>query len=554
MASVVTGPNVGELIIDSPGTAIQRVRLEQVQYKLGRSSTNDLAFPSDQKLSRNHLIFERESDGWTVRDLGSKNGTQFNGSDLTATRRLAPGDQITPEPLLIRYDVLGEFTDSRLNEITFVSEDSGHSELTVSLDLQAVLRTGTTLQGRTSVENAHLSALVRAGRELAGNGTLETLFELILELSLGAAQASRGVVMTREGEGVLKTRATRGEGVRISTRVRDLVIDKGKSVLIQDARSDQDLGMRESIVAQEIRSILAVPLQTDDRVIGLLYLDSPFLVRGFNTEDLNLLTVMANIAAIRIEHARLIAEEESRKMLARELERAAEIQRRLLPSNAPEVDGFDLAGYNAQCRTVGGDYYDFLPYPDGRLAILVGDVSGKGLSAALLMSNLQAAARVVFESPEPLGAQISRLNRSIAMSCPGSCFITFFAAVLDIKTGKLLHCNAGHNPPLIVRTDNQVHSLAATGLPLGITRDGGYEVKSSCLEPGDVLVLFSDGVTEACSPDDEEFGEQGLIRLIQENRNCSAADLIEAISEKLKTFTAGAPPADDITLAIARRC
>jgi serine phosphatase RsbU (regulator of sigma subunit) len=337
--------------------------------------------------------------------------------------------------------------------------------------------------------------------------------------------------------------------------VRDVVIGEGKSLLIRDARLDRDFGARLSIVAQEIRSILAVPLQTDERIFGLLYLDSPYLVRDFTPEDLNLVTVMANMAAIRMEHARLAEEEQTRKLLAHDLERAAEIQRRLLPAKAPEIRGYDLAGYNAPCRTVGGDYYDFLPYRDGRVAILIGDVSGKGLGAALLMASLQARAQALLETPEPFESQFHRLNRSIAASCPGNCFITLFAGVLDPDTGEVVYSNAGHNAPLLVRASGEVEPLNATGIPLGIAPGAAYELRTCRLQPGDALFLFSDGVTESCAPGgEEEFGEERLVAAARAKPGHRAADLIAAINAELASFTAGGPAADDITLTVVRRC
>jgi serine phosphatase RsbU (regulator of sigma subunit) len=552
MQTTVTGQE--DLVIDSPDCAGMRVHLDRKQYRLGRSSVNDLAFPEDQKLSREHLVFEQTGDSWTVRDVGSRNGTRVNAVKLTGTASLSHGDRITAGNLSIRYDAHREFTNARLNEITFIEEGLSSPAATVSLDLKSVLETGSDAAGGPSLENEHLVALVRAGRELAGHGTLDKLFELVLDLSLGAVKAARGVVMTKESDGNLRTRAIKGEGLCISTAVRDLVV-KGKSLLVRDARLNQDFGSRYSVVAQEIRSILAVPLQTDERVIGLLYLDSPHLVREFTPEDLNLCTVMANIAAIRIEHARLTEQEQAIKLLARELEHAAEIQRRLLPSSAPEIAGFDLAGYNSPCRTVGGDYYDFLMYPDGRVALFLGDVSGKGLGAALLMSSLQARIQVLLEEPESLAGRIFRLNRSVAANCPSNCFITLFAAVLDPASGELEYCNAGHNPPLLLRTSNEVEPLAATGIPLGIQREATYEQKSCHMEPGDVLVLFSDGVTEARAPGvEEEFGEQRLVTVIQEKRSSTAAGLIDAVNAELLSFTHGTPPADDITMVLARRC
>jgi serine phosphatase RsbU (regulator of sigma subunit) len=555
MAAAAIKPATADLIIDSPGSASMRVHLDHGRYRLGRSSANELAFPEDQRLSREHLVFDRTDEGWTVRDVGSRNGTEVNGVRLTGPAHLSHGDRVTAGHLSIRYDTRREFADAKLNEITFVEQGLVVPAATVSVDLKAALEISTDLAGRPTLENEHLGALVRAGRELAGHGALEKLFELVLDLSLKAVKASRGVVLTGEGEGNLKSRAIRGEGLRISTAVRDLVMNEGRSLLVSDTRLDQDFGSRASIVAQEIRSILAVPLQTDERVIGLLYLDSPHLVREFTLEDLNLVTVMANIAAIRIEHARLMEQEQARELLARELERAAEIQRRLLPSKAPEITGFDLAGYNAPCRTVGGDYYDFLAYPDGRVALLIGDVSGKGLGAALLMSSLQARVHVLFEDPELLTASMRRLNRSVAANCPGNCFITLFAALLDPASGDLLYCNAGHNAPLLLRTNGEVEPLGATGLPLGIRRDAIYEEESCRLEKGDVLVLFSDGVTEACPPEvDEEFGEQRLVAVVQGKRNNPAASVIEAINAELLSFTRGTPAADDITLVLARHC
>ncbi len=300
--------------------------------------------------------------------------------------------------------------------------------------------------------------------------------------------------------------------------------------------------------------MVAVPLQTDDRVIGLIYLDSPHFVHEFTKDDLSLLTVMANVAAIRIEHTRLAEVEQIERMHAKELQQAAEIQERLLPTRAPDVPGIDLAGYNAPCRTVGGDYYDFLTYPDGRVAVLVGDVAGKGMPAALLMSSLQARVQVLFDDPTDLAKLVTRLNRIISSNCPSNRFISFFIGVLDPVSGEFTYVNAGHNPPLLVRRDGAVEKLAGTGLILGILPIAQYEQETCRLEAGDIVVLFSDGVTEACRPDvDEEFGEERLAKILEEFSGSSAKTIIERINARLQEFTEGAPPADDITLVIAKR-
>jgi phosphoserine phosphatase RsbU/P len=545
----------GDLVIDSPKAATIRVQLDKGRYRLGRASENDLAFSADPQLSREHLVFERVDGFWTLRDLNSRHGTFVNGVRIAETMRLAHGDRVTAGHLSIRYDECGEFKDARLGDIKFVEEDFTIANATVSVNLKSALERSTDPVGRPTLENTHLGTLVRAARELAGLGALDKLFELVLSFAVDAVKASRGVVMTREENGDLRLRAIRGEGFRISTTVRDLVTKEGKSLVVRDVRAHEHLASQSSIVAHEVRSILAVPLQTDEVVIGLLYLDSFTFVREFTVEDLNLITIMANIAAIRIEHARLLEREEHRKLLDRDLERAAEIQRRLLPSQAPKLAGLDLAGYNAPCRTVGGDYYDFFTYQDGRVALLIGDVSGKGLGAALLMSSLQARAQIFFEDPDNLAAQVSRLNRSFAANCPGNCFITFFIAILNPSNGDLTYCNAGHNAPLVVRQNGEVASLAATAIPLGISRRAIHEQGSCRLEQGDVLILFSDGVTEAHGIDEEqEFGEERLVSIVQRGRGLSATDLIKRITIELRSYSQGTTASDDITLVLARRC
>jgi serine phosphatase RsbU (regulator of sigma subunit) len=556
MATHIMQRAAAELVIDSPDARSVRVPLEGERYRVGRSSANELSFPADQRLSREHLVFEKTSEGWTVRDVGSRNGTCVNGSQITGTVPLAHGDRVTAGHLSIRYDARGEFSNARSYDIQFVGEPSSKSVPTgtVSVDLSAALKSSTETVGRASVEKTQLAALVRAGRELAGHCPLAELFQLILDLTLDAVKASRGVVMTLEPDGELKARAIKGDRLRISTAVRDRVVEQRKSLLVRDTSSDNDFALRQSILAQEIRSILAVPLQTDERVIGLIYLDSAHLIHDFTVDDLGLVTVMANIAAIRIEHARLTEIEQARKLLTQELERAAEIQRRSLPEKAPSIPGFDLAGYNAPCRAVGGDYYEFLRYPDGRVALLIGDVSGKGMGAALLMSSLQARVQVIFDKPGVLAEQVSHLNRSTAATCPGNCFITFFAAVLDPATGQVSYCNAGHNAPVLLHANGERESLDATGMVLGIIPNAPYTSGICQLERGDLLLLFSDGVTEASKVElDEDFGEERLAVLLEAQRNKPAVDILESVKAEIVSFTGGAPPADDVTLVLARR-
>jgi len=400
--------------------------------------------------------------------------------------------------------------------------------------------------------NPQMQALIRAGRELAGHRPLKELFEVIMDLSMEAVMAGRGVLMTLEGD-QLVVRAARGAGFKISQTVRDRVLNEKSSLLVRDAQLDQALKAQMSIVQQKVRSMIAVPLQTNDRVIGLIYMDSPDMIREFTREDLGLLTVMANVAAIRIEHARLNEIELAERAMAKELEQAALIQKGLLPSASPKVAGLDIAGKTSSCRTVGGDYYDYLSFPDGRIAMLVGDVAGKGMPASLLMSSLQARVMVLFEDGDHLAQKVTRLNKSTCASCPENRFITFFMTVADPATGELVYTNAGHNPPQLVRAAGGVEQLQGGGMILGILPMATYQESRIKMEPGDVLVLYSDGVTEAANGSDEDFGEQRLGELVASLKDRPAIEIVNAIHTAVAQFTEGAPPADDITVVIARR-
>jgi serine phosphatase RsbU (regulator of sigma subunit)/pSer/pThr/pTyr-binding forkhead associated (FHA) protein len=536
---------VPELLIQTPDGKSRTLPLDRDRFTLGRASTNELCYPEDAGLSRQHLALERAGDSWVVRDLGSKNGTFVNGERITAPHQLSLQDRVTAGHLALQFASRPASLDKTV--VIFENNTPETTASTLISSLDAVLAKDKELGGATQMR-----ALIKAGQELAGHKELSKLFEDILDLSIGAVGASRGVLITVEGE-QLTVRAARGESLRISAWVRDKVL-LGESLLVRDARLDEALAGRMSIVEQQIRSMLAVPLQTQARVIGLIYLDSPFFVREFTAEDLSLLTVMANIAAIRIEHARLAEVEQAERMMAKDLQQAYDIQRRLLPDKAPEFPGLELAGYNVPCRGVGGDYYDFIPCVDGRIAVLVADVAGKGMPAALLMSNLQARAQVLFDDPTDLAATMTRLNRVLKTSCPGNRFVTFFVGVIDPASGEISYVNAGHNAPVIRHADSTMERLEATGPILGILPKVDYQEKRALLRPGDVVVMFSDGVTEACRPDvDEEFGEQRLDAILAESTNRSAKEIMDAIQQHLQAFMQGAPAADDVTVVVARR-
>jgi len=544
---------VRELAITSPDGKTTTMRMEGHRLTLGRSAGNELCYPEDVGLSRQHMALEQEGDHWVVYDLGSKNKAFVNGVATAGRVRLRPGDRIVASRVTLVYEPAGA-----AGEQTVLFERSPvPTGDTVSTTLQRLLSsdvlTARPVPGATPPQwGTPVSALLRAGRELAARRPLPELFEVILDLAIESVGATRGVLMTGE-KGQLTLQATRGEGFRISTAVRDHVLEGKASLLIRDAQRDEALRERVSIVRQSVRTLMAVPLQTDDRVIGLIYVDTPQFLREFTEDDLNLLTVMANLAAIRIERERLMEIEQAEKLMAGELQQAAEIQRRFLPAGAPAIPGLDLAGYNAPCHMVGGDYYDFLPYPDGRVALVIADVAGKGMAAALMMTCLQAKVHAVAEYGDGPAGVVTRLNRSIAATCPGNRFVTLFFGVVNPQTGELAYCNAGHNPPLLVSRDGELLRLEGGGPVLGILPNLTFQEQRCRLEPGGALLLYSDGVSEAVNPSDQEFGEERLADLLRERRQEPAEAIVNAVHDAVENFVAGQPPADDITVVAARR-
>jgi sigma-B regulation protein RsbU (phosphoserine phosphatase) len=537
-----------ELSIRLQDGSTRTVPLLEASVGLGRASSNELCYPDDFGLSRQHLVFEKVDGAWAVRDLGSKNGTLVNGFRVAQPTPLNHGDVIHAGHLQITFGVRPA-VDPLNQTVVFVEkadfEAAPNNTVVSSLDQVS--------PAQSVANDRHAAALVKAGRELAGHRPLQELFQLILDLSVEAVGGSRAVLMTLEGD-ELVARANRGEGFRISRTVRDQVLREKNSLLVRDTTMDEMFKLQASIVLQRVRSFMAVPLQTNEKVIGLLYIDRPDITREFSKEDLSLLTVMANVAAIRIEHARLNEVEQAERMMAKELSQAGEIQRRLLPAAAPRVPGLDLAGYNLPCRTVGGDYYDFFRLPDGKLILVVGDVAGKGMPAAMLMSSLQARLQILVETDNSPAGIVSRLNRSISGNCPDNRFITFFLAIIEPSSGEMRYCNAGHNPPLIVKSGGLTEKLEGGGIILGILPIAQYSEHSTRLDSGDTLVLYSDGVSEAMpGGSDEEFGELRIAMAILNRASQSSANLIGGVIEDLQAWCAGSPYADDVTLLIAKK-
>jgi len=297
----------------------------------------------------------------------------------------------------------------------------------------------------------------------------------------------------------------------------------------------------------------AVPLGVGANVFGIIYADSPLSDARFTEDHLKVLTTLASVAAIRVENARLTEEQMERERLEREQQVASEIQQRFLPAAAPQLEGWELQGISFPCYEIGGDYYDFIRREDGKLVIALGDVSGKGTAAALLMSSLHAAIHAQADTHDSIVETISAVNRYLVESIPANRFVTLFYGVLDPKSGSLTFLNAGHNPPLIVHAGGTMEQLAAGGLPLGIMEGAEFREGRTQLRAGDVLVVYSDGVSEAVNPTGEEFGPTRLYEVVARNLDATAGGIRDRIESALTKFCQGTPAADDITLVIVKR-
>ena len=542
---------MAELKIQTADGSRERFPLSKPRITIGRARSSDVFLP-DQWLSRHHAAVEQRLGSYYLLDLGSKNGTLLNGERVSGDRRLRDGDVITLGEHLLAFSLEDEL-EERPPEGTrvFSAKELSDIKTKPSIDPEELAR-----------QNRILSVLSEAARQLIVHRPIDELFEKVLDLLFEAVPAERGAIMLLEGtppEPAIKASRSRQGGpiARLSRSIVRRVLEKKEALLISSVMDDASFSTQDSILATGIRSAMSAPLwytatgTEEDEVIGLVYVDSLMASHSFNEEDVRILTALANVAAAKIENARLLEESLEKRVLEEEMRTAAEIQRGLLPDHAPAVPGYGVVGSNRPCRTVGGDYYDF-GMDGGRLHFALGDVSGKGTGAALLMTVLRAAVRGHWGEGEPADA-VSRINRTVCQNVTPGKYVTFFMGRLDPDTGSVTYVNAGHNPPIVVRADGSLDTLTTGGVVLGLFDEGEYAQATTRLGPGDVLVVFSDGVTETWNRDDVEFGDARLAELVRQGREMDAAALQAEILRELDRFSQGTKATDDRTLIVIKR-
>src|SRR2546421_2149639 len=561
---------MAELIVKYPDRTAEHFALSRLRVTIGRSARNDLCIP-DPFASRVHAEVRHEGDEYFLQDLGSANGTLYNGAIVEAPITLVRGGRIQIGETEIVFND-GPFPLS--SGATMITDNSASvPEATIALSsadrttsglfeaIEGARTQSEETSARRSAKQSDLLAMIsKVGVALLASVTLNETLEQIVSLVFEAVPADRSMIMMRDAKSpelkvaVARLRDRVGEvgEIRISRSVIDEVVTNGKSVLTSDAQADPRFA-GGTVMLQGVRSVLAVPLGVGANVFGIIYADSPLAEGRFTEDHLKVLTTLASVAAIRVENARLTEEQMERERLEREQQVASEIQQRFLPATAPIVAGYELQGISFPCYEIGGDYYDFIHREDDSLVVALGDVSGKGTAAALLMSSLHAAIHAQTGSHDTLVETISAVNRYLADNIPPNRFVTLFYAELDPESGAVSFLNAGHNPPLIVHAAGTVEQLASGGLPLGIKADADYREGRTHLQKGDVLVIYSDGVTEAASPNGEEFGPTRLYEVVSRNVDASAAGIRDRIESAVTKFSQGTKAADDITLVIVKR-
>lgn len=523
---------------------------------IGRALDADLTL-ADPFLSRRHSRLYRSGSGLLVEDLGSRNGTLVNGQRIAGPTPVGPGDVITISNSAITVlDGPPATVRPAEPEEDFLDGTIFHraSEM---LDRQSAPAASNEADLRRYAER--LKLLNEVHQALGRSLTLEKLLELILDRAFDHLRPDRGAILLKEAGSGYRPAARRStlEGAEDLVFSRSLVrevAEKGMAALVFDVQEDERFAAAMSMRISGIRSLVAAPLLDPDGSLGLIVLESRAGVRQFSEEDLELLVSLASVAALHIRNLALALEAAERRRLEEELALARRIQMALLPNRLPEVPGWELYGGNIPSRGVSGDYYEVVERNGGRECVLmVADVAGKGMAASLLTVSLQALSSGPIEDGLPPDEICARLSRLLYRRTPPEKYATAFLGILEAATGRLRYTNAGHNPPLLLRVDGTVEELAATGVPLGLLPQAPYQAGETALAPGDLLVLYTDGLVEANDPMGEEYGQDRLQAACVAGRNEACHTLAEILERDLEGFARGVPFADDRTVVLAKR-
>ncbi len=536
----------------------RKIPLDQDRLVLGRSSDCQVVI-SDPAVSRNHAQILRIQDQWYIEDLKSRNSTFVGSQAITARTLLRDNDRIKICDFVCVYrDGEERRPAGPVPRDAAADEDSDTSstiEVTVSDSGYNIL------QGQPA---DRLAILLDFSRKMAQTFQLILLLPKLLDsLFQLYKQADRGFILLLDDEGrqlvprAVKVRSPREDAVstpRYSRRIVNHCLTTGNAVLSKDATIDPVFASSQSVAENRIRSVMCVPLLARDtnQAFGVIQLDTQDRVKKFSAEDLKLLVAVASQAAIAVENARLYQDMRQREEVEHDMATARQVQRSILPEHLPVVPGYEFFAHYASALEVGGDYYDFVVLPDRRLAILIGDVAGKGMPAALLMAKLSADARNCLLAEPDVAAAVGRLNTLLHHAAHQTDrFVTLVAAVLEPDAGQVTLVNAGHLAPFVYRRGagrwEEAMPREAAGLPLGIQKGTTYAPCRVRLQPGDAILLFTDGVIEARDRGDVQFHMGRVAETLGGGPGAPQA-VGERLVAAVKQHSQGCKQYDDITV------
>ncbi len=529
-------------------------------FTIGRKAENDLQLLSDT-VSRQHAEIQYENDTYFVVDVGSKRGTYVN-------------DQRVERCALHHQDRLRIGGDDE-QQIIFLDDTVENASAIFNSSPNLTLSQPSKDRTPTASANEELQKLARfveVNQAFKFSLTPDDVLLLIVDAAIEITQAERGFLMLLNAEGNLEFKVARdrnrnsviGNEFEMSRSVVEESFKQNRSVIINDSKITMAGLPRDSVRNLSLRSIACIPLRrfqmTENMdtttilkrdVIGVLYVDSSVSGGMLTQTSLKLLESLAFEATKSLESVRLMHEEAEKKNLEQELGMAREVQIALLPSAIKALDHFEVAAHNIPSRYVGGDFYDLVPLKDNRFVFVLGDVSGKGVAAALLAAMAQGALQVQFASNLPLTDVINSVNKMLAHRSESNRFVTLFCAVLD-REGHFTYINAGHNPPILARTSGETEILTTKSVLLGAFDFIEYKPLQTRLKPGDVVVMYTDGVTEAVNNDNEMFSDERLEELVKASIHLSAEQIKQRILDEVLSFTRGLPQGDDITLIVLK--
>jgi serine phosphatase RsbU (regulator of sigma subunit) len=542
-------PPRAEVTVYSPLFSPFRQPLQGGSVSIGRAS--DCTIPiKDRYLSRKHAEIIPVGEAWMLKDLGSANGTYLNGSRVERDEPLRTGDRIRLGDTEIVFETSGSSTDR-----FFAVPDQGQgTNPTISIPVND-------LDDKPEAHDvARLQTLTLLARELIEDRPLDELFGFISERIMEHLRPSRVAIalLSSDGLSFSKVEVRRQDQndqseVTISHTLLSQVVQEKKALAFVDVNVDENLRRAQSIIMQGIHSILCAPLMIGEAVVGVLYVDFLFTQRSISEEDVRLVAQIGRFAAIKLETTRLREEAIQKRIMDEELKTASSIQRRLLPPAPTGIPGFTFVGKNQPCRTVSGDYFDFAVRPNGKVYFVIGDVSGKGVTAGLMMAGLQVAFRIFSKSDPDPSVLVTQLNVALKENLPQSKFVTLFLGRLDINTGAIEYVNAGHTPPLHLSTTGAVE-LTDSDLLLGVVSRAEFTTRQLQLEPGDSLILFTDGVTEARDDDGTDLGSTTIGDALVKLHGGDATAIAASVNETVLAHVGDAENLDDdVTLLVVSR-